>query len=817
MGERDRPSAEVYARAAQRIGAIEAELRRLGRWQAKSLPRKAMEFKEPFGADTMSCEQWLQFVLVPRVRQIVAGREPFPPKSETGLYARKYFEGDGEAAGLVTLLTDFDAFIDRGGEAPPPPPPPDDEAVRKALAEYREGEFPNELEKIRKSLGRDLEFDVDWDSVTAAGGTPEERLRAIRDLAGRGVGDVRSALLLFRGNHGEEAATAVAKALRRIRFVCLAPGSPPRAAFADGVLSIEACLRTDPVRNLKVGNVLADALDLRAGPLVRALREKTIPEHEARLLEVFDAPIAVEVDDESFRAEPDVERRLEALRDCGREGIYYLCYALSQAGREEAGRNLVRARVTALRIRHVTDPAECELYSEGPVIVFAARFFGDGAGRLGVSEIEERMPGLLAGMPGPAPAPDARGPGPLLAHALQVSAACQGRISAALGAPLALVVDLESISGDAEALGRLPRRVLARVTGAVLLLGPEITELAAGAKPHTIRVRFVAEARQRSCRVAAGVLELAVSPKPGPGATALECGFFYESEVAKALSDGLGLETTPRIAENEERVIPDFRRRVAEAIGAEVAVEADWSGFLAHPDTGKRTYALKRLGQDALDHLYYALSALAKKSEDLARLIRRRLRTIRIEHVPTAARKALLGVENTLIFRVSLFEGYDGRFIIDDLKKRLPVVFAEMPELPEEPAPGPAAPSGAAGGRGPAEEARLAVLRSLIEAAILHLEEGRVQSFLLMFLPAEAAAALWKDGGHAFAELTRTCEARREELLGTLRRCLSVRPEMTPDGRAVFRFAEAPPGGPPVFHEKDSRWLLDLLPDSAGA
>ncbi|MCU0727843.1 MAG: YqcC family protein [Planctomycetes bacterium] len=810
MGDREKLSAETYAGAARRIGAVEAELRRLGRWQAKALPRKAMEFKEPFGADTMSFEQWLQFVLVPRVRQIVAGREAFPPKSETAVYAARYFEGDSQAATLLGLLAELDGFVNRGGEAPPPPPV-DDAAVRRALDEYRSGTFVSEVEKIRKFLGRDVGFEVDWDSVLAAGNSPEERLRAIRDLAGRGVSDIRSAILLLRSNHGEEAAQAIAGDLQKIRFACLPPGNPPRAEYTDGVLSVRACLRTDPVRNLKIGHVLADALDLRAGPLVKALESDTIPEHEKRLLDAFEAPIAVEVDVPSFRAEPDDEHRLSALRDCAREGIYYLCYALEQAGREESGRNLVRARVTTLRIRHVTDPAQCELYAEGSTIVFAARFFGDASGRLGASDLEERLPGLLTGMPGPVPAPDTRGPGPLLARALQFSAACQSRISEALGAPAALAVDLGPIAGDAEALALLPRRALSRVTGAILLVAPEIRELAPDAKPRTIRVRFVSEPGARSCGIAAGTLDLAVCPRPVAGATATECGFFYESEIATALADGLGLETTPRIRENEEEVLPDLRRRLREALDTDVSVEADWSGFLTHPDAAKRKYALKRLGQDALDHLYYALSSLAEKSEDLARLIRRRLRAIRIEHVPTAARKALLGVENTLIFRVSLFEGYDGRFIIDDLKKRLPVVFAEMPEIPEAPAPGPPAAGGAAHGRSPADEARIAVLRSLIEAAVLHLEEGRVQSFLLMFLPAEAAAALWKDGGHAFARLTGEYEARRDEVLTTLRRCLSLHPEMTADSRAIFRFA--PPDEPLVFHERSSRWLLDLLPD----
>jgi uncharacterized protein YqcC (DUF446 family) len=59
----------VTRQAGRRIlDAIEAEMRRVGLWQDGPLDPGALGFRQPFGADTMTFVQWLQFVLLPRAR-----------------------------------------------------------------------------------------------------------------------------------------------------------------------------------------------------------------------------------------------------------------------------------------------------------------------------------------------------------------------------------------------------------------------------------------------------------------------------------------------------------------------------------------------------------------------------------------------------------------------------------------------------------------------------------------------------------------------------------------------------------------------------
>lgn len=61
-----------------------------------------------FGSNTMSYEQWIQFILIPNVQDIIETKGEFPSGSETGVYAVRYFDGDRDASQLITLLSEFD-------------------------------------------------------------------------------------------------------------------------------------------------------------------------------------------------------------------------------------------------------------------------------------------------------------------------------------------------------------------------------------------------------------------------------------------------------------------------------------------------------------------------------------------------------------------------------------------------------------------------------------------------------------------------------------------------------------------------------------
>lgn len=75
------------------------------------LPADKFENMGAFGSNTMAFEQWLQFILIPRIRQIVRDQDEFPSDSMLGTYAVRVFDGDDKASRLQGLLSDIDQLI----------------------------------------------------------------------------------------------------------------------------------------------------------------------------------------------------------------------------------------------------------------------------------------------------------------------------------------------------------------------------------------------------------------------------------------------------------------------------------------------------------------------------------------------------------------------------------------------------------------------------------------------------------------------------------------------------------------------------------
>jgi len=100
-----------YADVERAIDEVEAELKHLGRWQKTPLPDTAFENMGPFGMNTMTPEQWLQFVLIPSVRRIIQSKGRFPASSQVAIWAVRNFDGDHDVQKLCSLLSDFDRLF----------------------------------------------------------------------------------------------------------------------------------------------------------------------------------------------------------------------------------------------------------------------------------------------------------------------------------------------------------------------------------------------------------------------------------------------------------------------------------------------------------------------------------------------------------------------------------------------------------------------------------------------------------------------------------------------------------------------------------
>jgi uncharacterized protein YqcC (DUF446 family) len=109
-------NSSVIKEAENKINAIEAELKNIGWWSEKPIDPSKMNFKEPFAADTLAYNQWLQFVFIPRVRTIIKENGDFPKQSQVGGRAVRewdYMERIEKAQNLIKLLNEFDDLFNK--------------------------------------------------------------------------------------------------------------------------------------------------------------------------------------------------------------------------------------------------------------------------------------------------------------------------------------------------------------------------------------------------------------------------------------------------------------------------------------------------------------------------------------------------------------------------------------------------------------------------------------------------------------------------------------------------------------------------------
>ena len=111
---------ERHARLADLADQLEAELRRLGRWSATPLDPARLVDMGPFGMNTLAAEEWLQFVLLERLRGLVESGGELPATSDTAHWAMRQFDGDDVPA-LLGLLRQLDALVAEDEHAKSPP------------------------------------------------------------------------------------------------------------------------------------------------------------------------------------------------------------------------------------------------------------------------------------------------------------------------------------------------------------------------------------------------------------------------------------------------------------------------------------------------------------------------------------------------------------------------------------------------------------------------------------------------------------------------------------------------------------------------
>lgn len=112
----DTDGVTVRDRLGELLRALETELRTQGRWETQAPPAKALTSTQPFAVDTLSFDQWLQWILLPRMNELLVLQLPLPGNSAIAPMAEEVYDtGDPGAARIIMIIADIDRLLSEDG------------------------------------------------------------------------------------------------------------------------------------------------------------------------------------------------------------------------------------------------------------------------------------------------------------------------------------------------------------------------------------------------------------------------------------------------------------------------------------------------------------------------------------------------------------------------------------------------------------------------------------------------------------------------------------------------------------------------------
>ncbi len=103
---------DIPNRIADVLLEVESLLRSHGGWDNQPPSDTALDSNLPFCVDTLSFEQWLQWIFLPRMKNIIEQSQPLPEQSGIYDYACEFMTNEKlPATRLLSQIKRFDDLI----------------------------------------------------------------------------------------------------------------------------------------------------------------------------------------------------------------------------------------------------------------------------------------------------------------------------------------------------------------------------------------------------------------------------------------------------------------------------------------------------------------------------------------------------------------------------------------------------------------------------------------------------------------------------------------------------------------------------------
>ncbi|KZN32704.1 YqcC family protein [Pseudoalteromonas luteoviolacea] len=99
----------------QHLTELAYQLQQAKLWQSEPIDAEALASTQPFCCDTLRFEQWLQFVFIPKIQQMINENQPLPTSIAIAPMAEIAFAGHAQQQALLSTLNQIDTVISQGG------------------------------------------------------------------------------------------------------------------------------------------------------------------------------------------------------------------------------------------------------------------------------------------------------------------------------------------------------------------------------------------------------------------------------------------------------------------------------------------------------------------------------------------------------------------------------------------------------------------------------------------------------------------------------------------------------------------------------
>ncbi|MGF1693502.1 YqcC family protein [Photobacterium kagoshimensis] len=102
---------DKYRHCQRLLDKLQHTMQHNQQWETCSPSAQALASAEPFAIDTLSCAQWLQWIFIPKMTQLIASHVPLPSQFEIAPYVEEAMKNEQGYEGILAVCNEFDNLM----------------------------------------------------------------------------------------------------------------------------------------------------------------------------------------------------------------------------------------------------------------------------------------------------------------------------------------------------------------------------------------------------------------------------------------------------------------------------------------------------------------------------------------------------------------------------------------------------------------------------------------------------------------------------------------------------------------------------------